>query len=190
MGNNQPKVSSFFALKNASAAEDASSNPVCMVDDVAESSLICGKEEKYIEVAETIEERTQSDERFEYESRDGTINSASAHCCAATLESCGAEPTFMKVGQGTNFWEELRESPDESCTSGSSHFLNKPNTGELLSSAFKRQSSKGHSTLGDPNFVENYFKVLFRYPLKLPANLDGLLIQSSMKHLLSHNGDY
>lgn len=189
MGNNQPKVSSFFALKNASAAEDASSNPVCMVDDVAESSLICGKEEKYVEVAE-IEERTQSDERFEYESRDGTINSASAHCCAATLESCGAEPTFMKVGQGTNFWEELRESPDESCTSGSSHFLNKPNTGELLSSAFKRQSSKGHSTLGDPNFVENYFKVLFRYPLKLPANLDGLLIQSSMKHLLSHNGDY
>lgn len=189
MGNNQPKVSSFFALKNASAAEDASSNPVCMVDDVAESSLICGKEEKYVEVAE-IEERTQSDERFEYESRDGTINSASAHCCAATLESCGAEPTFMKVGLGTNFWEELRESPDESCTSGSSHFLNKPNTGELLSSAFKRQSSKGHSTLGDPNFVENYFKVLFRYPLKLPANLDGLLIQSSMKHLLSHNGDY
>lgn len=175
MDNNQPKLSSFFTPKNASAAGDALSYPVCMADDVAESSLVCGKlDEKYTEVVETIEERMQSDERFEDECRDDTIKNASVHCIVGTLQSCGAEPTFVKAGQGTICKEGQQQSPDEPSTSGSSHFLNKPNSRELPSLGLGRQSPKSHSTVGDPNFVENYFKVLFQNPylVKLPFNLN------------------
>ncbi|KAK4789684.1 hypothetical protein SAY86_016988 [Trapa natans] len=156
--DNQPKLSLFFALKNASATENASSYPVCIVDDVAETSLVCGKDEKYIEVSETIEQRSMSNERFEDDGRDGKMNNASVHCYAAPIESCRAEPTFMEAEQGTLFQEEVQDSPDEPCTSGSNHLLTKSNTGEVPRSLFRRKAPKGHSTLGDPNFVENYFR--------------------------------
>ncbi|XP_031381989.1 DNA repair protein REV1 isoform X1 [Punica granatum] len=198
VANNQPKLSSFFALKNALVSKDALGNQTSNVDDIAESSLDCGilKEEKFIKEVETIEERMQSDERFEDESnerfedesRDDVIKNVSVNCCAEPLVSCGTEPTVTKAEQKTIFGEELQESPDDPCTSASSHHVNSTNMRESSNLAFRRQSPKSHSTLGDPNFVENYFKFSRlhfigtwrnRYRKRYPSTPDGVMSTSS-----------
>ncbi|CAL0332106.1 unnamed protein product [Lupinus luteus] len=167
--NNQPKLSSFFTLKSHKMSEDACTNALSQaVPDVEDLSLRVGqsKDTYSSEVGEVVELSRQL--RFSSESDDILTENNNA----ITME----EPTTVRVrcdeegiaegsnadtGDERNVQGELDLNHQEYCmsvTTPCSESSPDQNVKELPSSEISRPSKHFHSTLADPNFVENYFK--------------------------------
>lgn len=80
-------------------------------------------------------------------------------CDEKSFEVKMEEPSFSNQEDKSSIKNELRASPHLPSASVSSSYLENPRK-ESSSTTVIGCSKKGHSTLEDPNFVENYFKVM------------------------------
>lgn len=178
LADNQPKLSSFFNLKSDSMPEVDLKATVYQVDDVAESSLT-GRTMTDAS-PEVVEYTFQRSEGFDGHGADVNPEKSSVDCFKEPSENNGADLSGMSIEERDTSSEEHQDSRSIPSTSASKYCLDKPNVTESPTLASNRESSRSHSTLGDPNFVENYFKVLFQ----IPSNLNTLNTLLCYNHIL------
>ncbi|KAK8316537.1 hypothetical protein V6Z12_A13G049100 [Gossypium hirsutum] len=139
LANNQPTLSAFFTTKCKPADEGAFTNAICEVKH--ENEVLCLKD-------------ASKDASFSEAVTDGPSKSYSE------------EPEEVKVVEQSNLQEEdesmenyrLQSCPEQSTSSVSSHCFDNHGIRGSPTSTVIGPSKHRHSTLGDPNFVENYFK--------------------------------
>ncbi|KAK4563262.1 hypothetical protein RGQ29_005682 [Quercus rubra] len=164
LANNQPKLSSFFTLKRSSVSNSASTHAPCQVNPEAEdSSLKVGTsgDTYFSEVSEPFEHRKQ----ISRESDDLVNENSNASLVEETAGSSG-KPCEVAMGIPSNIDAEDESSVKNDLQSShyqptalvSSNCINNQNMKGSPSSMVSEPSNQSHSTLGDPNFVENYFK--------------------------------
>ena len=168
LANNQPKLSSFFTLKRSSVSNSASTHAPCQVNPEAEdSSLKVGTsgDTYFSEVSEPFEHRKQ----ISRESDDLVNENSNASLVEETPSSSG-KPCEVAMGIPSNIdakdessvKNDLQSSHYQPAALVSSNCINNQNMKGSPSSMVSEPSNQSHSTLGDPNFVENYFKVMNR----------------------------
>lgn len=137
LANNQPKVSAFFAAQNRLVAEDA----LNIMDPSLKGGTLAGV---------PVKDGEQINRQFE--DRDCQIEEPSSSS-GKSSEVRMAEP--INTEDGSSISNELPSSPSQFSV------LVKDNQNESKSPApsVAGPSNPHHSTLEDPNFVENYFKV-------------------------------
>lgn len=132
--NQQPKLSKFFTFRPTKNSEDA----LCQVEsDIEDSFVSVGKSEGTDAIM--IEERL-----------------ASAGIKCDEEDPVGGSNDAAKDEEDVQ--GELESSCQEPSASVSSLGSYDHNVNEIPSSASNKPSKQCHSTLSDPNFVENYFK--------------------------------
>ena len=168
LANNQPKLSSFFTLKRSSVSNSASTHAPCQVNPEAEdSSLKVGTsgDTYFSEVSEPFEHCKQ----ISRESDDLVNENSNASLVEETAGSSG-KPCEVAMGIPSNIDAEDESSVKNDLQSShyqptalvSSNCINNQNMKGSPSSMVGEPSNQSHSTLGDTNFVENYFKVMNR----------------------------
>lgn len=165
--NNQPKLSAFFSLRNSKMSEDTFTNALCQVEpDIEDSSARVGnsKDRYSSDVAKVVEPSWQ----ITIEADDVVSENTDAIMMEEQLTSVGVKCDEEDPVGGSNdaakdvmnFQGELKPNNEEPSTSVTSLCSNDQNVNEIASSSSTRPSKQCHSTLSDPNFVENYFKVV------------------------------
>lgn len=144
--------------------EDALTNGHCRMEaDIEESSAKVGqsKDTHSFKVDDMVglskQTSVESDDTVPEKTNATTIEEPSGvggNCCEVEL----AEGSNSVIEDERNVHSELKHQGP--ATSASSHCLDDHNSKECSSSATIGHSKQCHSTLGDPNFVENYFKVV------------------------------
>ncbi|XP_043813942.1 DNA repair protein REV1 isoform X4 [Manihot esculenta] len=136
LANNQPKVSAFFAAQNRLVAEDA----LNIMDPSLKGGTLAGV---------PVKDGEQINRQFE--DRDCQIEEPSSSS-GKSSEVRMAEP--INTEDGSSISNELPSSPSQFSVSV------KDNQNESKSPApsIAGPSNPHHSTIEDPNFVENYFK--------------------------------
>ena len=168
LANNQPKLSSFFTLKRSSVSNSASTHAPCQVNPEAEdSSLKVGTsgDTYFSEVSEPFEHHKQ----ISRESDDLVNENSNASLVEGTPSSSG-KPCEVAMGIPSNIdakdessvKNDLQSSHYQPAALVSSNCINNQNMKGSPRSMVSEPSNQSHSTLGDPNFVENYFKVMNR----------------------------
>ncbi|XP_073220509.1 DNA repair protein REV1 isoform X3 [Cicer arietinum] len=166
--NNQPKLSAFFSLRNSKMSEDTFTNALCQVEpDIEDSSARVGnsKDRYSSDVAKVVEPSWQ----ITIEADDVVSENTDAIMMEEQLTSVGVKCDEEDPVGGSNdaakdvmnFQGELKPNNEEPSTSVTSLCSNDQNVNEIASSSSTRPSKQCHSTLSDPNFVENYFKLKF-----------------------------
>ncbi|XP_050260603.1 DNA repair protein REV1 isoform X3 [Quercus robur] len=164
LANNQPKLSSFFTLKRSSVSNSASTHAPCQVNPEAEdSSLKVGTsgDTYFSEVSEPFEHRKQISRES-----DDLVNENSNASLVEEIASSSGKPCEVAMGIPSNIDAEdessvkndLQSSHYQPAALVSSNCINNQNMKGSPSSMVSEPSNQSHSTLGDPNFVENYFK--------------------------------
>ncbi|XP_030943527.1 DNA repair protein REV1 isoform X1 [Quercus lobata] len=164
LANNQPKLSSFFTLKRSSVSNSASTHAPCQVNPEAEdSSLKVGTsgDTYFSEVSAPFEHHKQ----ISRESDDLVNENSNASLVEETTSSSG-KPCEVAMGIPSNIdakdessvKNDLQSSHYQPAALVSSNCINNQNIKGSPSSMVSEPSNQSHSTLGDPNFVENYFK--------------------------------
>lgn len=168
LANNQPTLSAFFTTKSKPADEGAFTNAIFEVKH--ENEVLClkdaSKDASFSEAGNSFEWRKQATEENDglmYENTDKTVIDGPSN-------SYSEEPEEVKVVEHSNLQEEdesmandrLKSCPEQSSASVSSHCFDNHGIRGSPASTVIGPSKHRHSTLGDPNFVENYFKVLNR----------------------------
>lgn len=165
LANNQPKLSDFFARKSNLVFDNASSPVACQVQpESADSSLNddTSKNADLFELVESMEDKSQiqGDTEFRLQDYNDEIKSEQQR---RVSESSEVNMTEVSSSDSENRNSIKTEGPDcllqPSASVNSYCFENRIKEGSA-SSPVSGISSKRHSTLGDPNFVENYFKVV------------------------------
>nr|XP_023919582.1 DNA repair protein REV1 isoform X1 [Quercus suber] len=164
LANNQPKLSSFFTLKRSSVSNSVSTHAPCQVNPEAEdSSLKVGTsgDTYFSEVSESFEHRKQ----ISRESDDLVNENSNASLVEETASSSGkpcevamAIPSNIDAENESSVKNDLQSSHYQPAALVSSNCINIQNMKGSPSSVVSEPSNQSHSTLGDPNFVENYFK--------------------------------
>ncbi|KAK5770569.1 hypothetical protein PVK06_046720 [Gossypium arboreum] len=164
LANNQPTLSAFFTTKCKPADEGAFTNAICEVKH--ENEVLClkdaSKDASFSEAGNSFERRKQATEENDelmYENTDKTVTDGPS-------KSDSEEPEEVKVVEQSNLQEEdesmenyrLQSCPEQSTSSVSSHCFDNHGIRGSPTSTVIGPSKHRHSTLGDPNFVENYFK--------------------------------
>ncbi|XP_040940548.1 DNA repair protein REV1 isoform X6 [Gossypium hirsutum] len=164
LANNQPTLSAFFTTKCKPADEGAFTNAICEVKH--ENEVLClkdaSKDASFSEAGNSFERRKQATEENDelmYENTDKTVTDGPS-------KSYSEEPEEVKVVEQSNLQEEdesmenyrLQSCPEQSTSSVSSHCFDNHGIRGSPTSTVIGPSKHRHSTLGDPNFVENYFK--------------------------------
>lgn len=151
--HNQPKLSAFFALKNSPVSND---NVTCVNGQIKPEtehpSLEGGTiKEAHLSGGSMEHSRPCSGEWDDGVHGNSTGTAIEEPTCNDGKYSEGktVEPIIHKSSAGI----EDQASPSRPSASVSSH-----NTKRSISSAIVGPSKPQHSTLVDPNFVENYFK--------------------------------
>ncbi|XP_041994081.1 DNA repair protein REV1-like isoform X1 [Salvia splendens] len=149
---NQAKLSSFFTLqyneapKIANNSVDDSNNQLVIRKDEGRASLeqaeSCNEEE--IDLLQLKTDRVMS---------EGPSCSVESSCEVKGLEQSDCSPSDMKISD-----LEYRSSPCKATVTHCSNSLDNYNSCEASSSRNCLPTNQLHSTLSDPNFVENYFK--------------------------------
>jgi len=162
--NQQPKLSKFFTLTTSKNSEDS----LCQVEssDVEDSFVSAGKSEgrHSSEVGDVVE----SSRQISIEADDNVSENTDAIMMEEPLASAGIKFDEEDHVGGSNdaakgkenVQGELESSCQEPSASVSSLGSDDHNVNEIPTSASTKPSKQCHSTLSDPNFVENYFKVL------------------------------
>ncbi|MFQ6649298.1 hypothetical protein Gotur_022706 [Gossypium turneri] len=165
LANNQPTLSAFFTTKCNPADEGAFTNAICEVKH--ENEVLClkdaSKDASFSEAGNSFERRKQATEENDelmYENTDKTVIDGPSN-------SYSEEPEEVKVVEQSNLQEEdesmandrLQACPEQSSSSVSSRCFDNHGIRGSPTSTVIGPSKHRHSTLGDPNFVENYFKL-------------------------------
>ncbi|KAG4110335.1 hypothetical protein ERO13_D13G043200v2 [Gossypium hirsutum] len=164
LANNQPTLSAFFTTKCNPADEGAFTNAICEVKH--ENEVLClkdaSKDASFSEAGNSFERRkqaTEENDELKYENTDKTVIDGPSN-------SYSEEPEEVKVVEQSNLQEEdesmandrLQACPEQSSSSVSSRCFDNHGIRGSPTSTVIGPSKHRHSTLGDPNFVENYFK--------------------------------
>ncbi|KAE8698588.1 DNA repair protein REV1 [Hibiscus syriacus] len=164
LANNQPTLSSFFTPKSKPADEGAFTNPICEVKH--ETGLLClkdaSKDASFSEAGNSFEWRKQATEEHNKlmceNSNKTLIDEPSNRYSEEPKEVEVLEPTNLQEDDESLANNRHQSCPEQSSASVSSHcFDNRGIRGSPRSSVIG-PSKQRHSTLKDPNFVENYFK--------------------------------
>ena len=166
LASNQPKLSAFFTLKSSKMSSDAFANALCRAEPDAEDSSVRVEQSKN-ECSSKVVEMIEFGQKTSNESDETTPDN--------TNEITMEEPTSVReqyceveVAEGSNadtknerdVQTELETGYQGASTSASSHCLGDQKLKECPSSAASGISKQSHSTFEDPNFAENYFKVI------------------------------
>ncbi|KAK9287385.1 hypothetical protein L1049_015803 [Liquidambar formosana] len=161
---NQPKLSAFFALKSNPVSEDATNRAICQViPEIEDSTLKDGKSKNAVlsEVGESLEHTMQcsgeSDDPV-HENSNGAKVEEPAYNSGKSCELKMAGPSNVDTEYESGVKNELQSSPQRPSSSVNSYCSYNKNNKSSPSSAVVGPSNQRHSTLEDPNFVENYFK--------------------------------
>lgn len=192
LADNQPRLSNFFVLKSGAIAEGTSTARVDLQPESEHSFLKgeIPKELKLSEVSNVTEDRGHGSRTCDEEVADLRVTKADS--IGKSLEKAEADSSFKHIEKGGSICQESEDGYDKPSSLGSRAELNDRDTEEGASimgevrdsptmpsistinhcskqsirsptySELMKHSSSSHSTLGDPNFVENYFKVLLR----------------------------
>ncbi|KAI9181004.1 hypothetical protein LWI28_010199 [Acer negundo] len=162
LANNQPKLSDFFAVRSSRISEDTSIPAICQaMPEIEDSSFNDGtsKNADSSELDESVVHkrliRRETQDLLEDNNDEKMIEPPSG--CRKSCEVNMAEPSSSHTENKSSVKNELESSLPQCSASVSSHCFN-DNISESRSSTVVGPSKNPHSTLGDPNFVENYFK--------------------------------
>ncbi|XP_057782896.1 DNA repair protein REV1 isoform X2 [Salvia miltiorrhiza] len=149
---NQAKLSAFFTLQNNDAPEIANNS----VDD-CDNQLLIKKDEGRVSLEQT--ERCNREQIDHLQLKTDRVMSEEPSCSVeSSCEVKGLEQSDCSPLDRKNSDLENKSSP---CKASVSHCSNSPhnqNSCEASSSRICLPTNQRHSTLSDPNFVENYFK--------------------------------
>lgn len=167
LANNQPKLSDFFALKRGHFSE---STPVFYQakPETEDSSLNNGpsKNADLSELGGSVEHECQTRGEIEDPVVAFTNEKITEQQSSSTGKSCEVdtpEQSNADVESNSCIKDELQSRrPSHSI---SSYFVENRDMIESTS------SKKSHSTLGDPSFVENYFKVVKQRMIEFAFNI-------------------
>ncbi|CAJ2651067.1 unnamed protein product [Trifolium pratense] len=163
--NQQPKLSTFFLSRNSKSSEDTFTNALCQVEPVIhDSSASVGKSEDGH--SSGVEKVVEPSSQISMEADDTVSENTDAIMTDEQLTSVGVKCDEEDPAGGRNdaskdernFQSELETNYQKPSTSVSSPCSDDQNVIEFPSSVSTRPSKQCHSTLSDPNFVENYFK--------------------------------
>ncbi|KAL4615318.1 hypothetical protein ACB092_07G115200 [Castanea dentata] len=164
LANNQPKLSAFFTLKRSSVSNGASTHAPCQVNPEAEdSSLKVGTsgDTYFSEVSEPFEHSKQisgeSDDLVD-ENSNASLVEEPANSSGKPCEVAMAVPSNIDTEDESSVKNYLQSNHYQPSALVSSNCINNQNMKGSPSSTVSEPSNQSHSTLGDPNFVENYFK--------------------------------
>ncbi|KAK8568205.1 hypothetical protein V6N13_106139 [Hibiscus sabdariffa] len=164
LANNQPTLSAFFTPKTKPADEGTFTHAICEVKH--ETELLClkdaSKDASFSEAGNSLEWRKQATEEHDKlmcENPNRTVIDGPSN-------GYSEEPKEVEVVEPSNLQEDdeslanyrLQSCPEQSSVSVSSHCFDNRGIRGSPRSSFIGPSKQRHSTLGDPNFVENYFK--------------------------------
>lgn len=168
LANNQPKLSAFFTLKRSSVSNGALIHAPCQVNPEAEdSSLKVGTlgDTYFSEVSEPFEHNKQisreSDDLVN-ENSNASLVEEPASSSGKPCEVAMAVPSNIDTEDESSIKNYLQSNHYKPSALISSNCINIQNMKGSSSSTVSEPSNQSHSTLGDPNFVENYFKVMNR----------------------------
>ncbi|XP_059591918.1 DNA repair protein REV1 isoform X4 [Vitis vinifera] len=160
---NQPKLSAFFALKSIPVFEDAVTHTTYPLVPETEDSVFKGgtsKDAVSSEGGQYLEYTRQSSgeiDDHQCENTNETIIEKPFSNDEKSSEIKMEEQSFSNQEEECSIKNELQSSPHRPSASVSSYYLDNARK-ESSSTTVVGCSNKGHSTLEDPNFVENYFK--------------------------------
>ncbi|XP_029130864.1 DNA repair protein REV1 isoform X2 [Cajanus cajan] len=166
LANNQPKLSAFFTLKSRKIPEDACTNALGqVVSDVEDSSMRVGQSNSEDRHSCKVGEMSELNGQISIESDDIVPENTSA-IMMEELTSARVKCDEQEHAGGSNaatieernVESELEPTLQAPSTSFSTPYSDEQNIKEFPSSSATRPSKQCHSTLADPNFVENYFK--------------------------------
>ncbi|XP_077211592.1 DNA-directed DNA polymerase isoform X2 [Tasmannia lanceolata] len=146
---NQQKLSVFFPLKSNSKSEDVEIPAKVHENFETEGSLPMGDSSKnklLMEVGEFLESKSQR--------REESACLEHENSCEVGMEG----PSFTAVEGEDVVREAFQSSPNRPSASVSSYCFDNRDNKKSPSSRSQGPYNQRHSTLGDPNFVENYFK--------------------------------
>ncbi|CAI8587304.1 unnamed protein product [Vicia faba] len=162
--NKQPKLSTFFSSRSSKNSEDTFTNTLCQVEPDIEDSLASVVKSEDINSSK-VGEMVESSREISIEADDTVLENTDAIVMEEQLASvgvnCGDEDLAGSNGAAydeKNIEGELESNCQEPSTSVSRLCADDQNVKEFPTSASTRPSKQCHSTLSDPNFVENYFK--------------------------------
>ncbi|XP_059448274.1 DNA repair protein REV1 [Corylus avellana] len=165
LANNQPKLSAFFALKSSPQSQDAlPCAPVCPGNPEAEDSSFKGGtsvDASFSDVGEPVEHSGLiSGESNNLMNKNSNVSllEEPASSCGKPSEVTMTKPSNFDVEDESSVRNELQSSHYQPSALVSSNFMDIHNMKGSPSSTVGGPSNQHHSTLEDPNFVENYFK--------------------------------
>ncbi|XVF45045.1 hypothetical protein PTKIN_Ptkin02bG0173800 [Pterospermum kingtungense] len=164
LANNQPTLSVFFTPKSNPADEGDFTNAICEVKH--ESQDLCSKDAsmdgKFSEASDSYEWRKkaaeENDELMCENINRTVIDGPSSSYSEESQEVKVVEPSNMEEDDENMANNRLPSCSDQPTASVSSHCFENHSIKGLPRSMAIGPSKQRHSTLGDPDFVENYFK--------------------------------
>ncbi|GLT76694.1 hypothetical protein SLA2020_483390 [Shorea laevis] len=151
--SNQPKLSAFFAVKSISTSEDALTNPVHPRKHESEELSLFDEGKPMNKLKVTDEPDDHFSEKANAIVNEESISYEGGNSCEIKL----AEQRHFEIREESGAKDALLFCPEPSAAVNS-HCSNNQSTKGSPSSRVAGPSKQRHSTLGDPNFVENYFK--------------------------------
>ncbi|KAL5788177.1 hypothetical protein ACOSP7_005126 [Xanthoceras sorbifolium] len=157
LANNQPKLSDFFSLRSSLISKDTSIPAICQtMPEIEDPSLNFGKS-----INADSSELDESVRQIRGEIQDLVEDNNNKKLIEQPGKSCEvnmAEPSSSDSENESSVKNELQSYPPELSASVSSYCFGAKISKGSRSSVVVGPSKRPHSTLGDPNFVENYFK--------------------------------
>lgn len=159
--NNQPKLSAFFTVRS----DAVDGNPAtCLTNQmvfgakgpsVKDGTFVDGN---FTEPSESVKDMKEQDGEVDVQENFCGAVLSDPNCNKNTFDAKIVESNDFAVGDRDLVEMRPESSPCQPSVSISSYCIDDQNTKES-SSAIVNSSNQKHSTLMDPNFVENYFKV-------------------------------
>ncbi|XP_021285553.1 DNA repair protein REV1 isoform X2 [Herrania umbratica] len=164
LASNQPTLSAFFTSKFSPASEGVFTAAICEVKHATEDLCLkdASTDAKFSEEGEPSEWRKKITEEHDELMRGNTdskvIEEPSSSYSEASQEVKGVERSYLEQDDESKENNGPQYCPEQPSASVSSHCFDNHSIKGLPHSTALGPSKQRHSTLGDPNFVENYFK--------------------------------
>lgn len=155
--NQQPKLSKFFTFTTTKNSEDS----LCQVEsDIEDSFISAGKSEgrHSSQVGDVVESSRQIITEADDNVSENTDTIMMEELLASAGIKCDEEDPVGGSNDAAKDEENIQGELESSCQEPSASVSSLRSVNEIPTSASTKPSKQCHSTLSDPNFVENYFK--------------------------------
>lgn len=161
LANNQPRLSAFFTLKSSSVSKNAKPEGSSFKGGTSTDAYSS-------DLGESIEHSRQ----ISRETDNLVLRNSNASLVTDPTSSCGrpfevsmAKPSNIDAEDERSVINELQSSPYQPSALATGNSVETCDlTGSPSSTTVSGLFNQRHSTIEDPNFVENYFKVLNFFP--------------------------